>query len=186
MRFQPLLPVVLLVTALRVAAAAPCGSDDPVGTPDNATAQERRVLSACIAKSDVSKSDVSKPDVSKPDASKSDSTNPDNAKPDNAKSTRRRAGSPDGLIRACTGAIKSGQLGKAALAYAYVSRGYAHYANGRFDQGLADLDMAIGIKADLANAYLVRSFIHTARGSVRLAEDDLTEYKSLGGELSGC
>jgi tetratricopeptide (TPR) repeat protein len=159
-RFQPtetrtmhklLLPAILVFAALRVATAATCMSDDPVGRPEHATPEERVVLAACIAKSG-----------------------------------RRNASTPDSLIRGCTRAIKSGRLGKAALAYAYLSRGYVHYANSRHDQALEDLDKAIDLKPDYPNAYLVRSFIHSARGSQRLADEDVAQYKNLGGDLSGC
>jgi tetratricopeptide (TPR) repeat protein len=141
----------LLLGALRAATAATCGSEDPVGRPDHATPEERRELSACIAKAG-----------------------------------KRDGGAPDGLIRGCTNAIKSGRLGSHALAYAYLSRGYVHYANGRYDEALHDLDKAIELKPDYLNAYLVRSFIHSAQGSRSLADDDVAQYKYLGGDLSGC
>jgi tetratricopeptide (TPR) repeat protein len=98
----------------------------------------------------------------------------------------RNASSPEGLIRGCTRAIKSGRLGRRALAYAHLSRGYVHYANSRFDQALEDLDEAIALRPDYANAYRVRSYIHTAKGSTARAEEDMAQFKAAGGDMSGC
>ena len=103
-----------------------------------------------------------------------------------AKTGGRNASTPEGLIRGCTSAIKSGRLGRQALAYAHLSRGYVHYANSRFDQALEDLDRAIALKPDYANALLVRSHIHTAKGSTSRADEDMARFKAMGGDMSGC
>lgn len=70
---------------------------------------------------------------------------------------------PDGQIRGCTAAIKSGQWKGKDLAWAFINRGVGYAAKGQFDRAIQDHDQAIKLNPGQIDAYLNRGFAYLGK-----------------------
>jgi hypothetical protein len=88
-------------------------------------------------------------------------------------STEASGTSADLIIGACTSLIQSGGESTQGLALAFTNRGWQYgYAKTEFDQGLADLNVAIQLQPNYARAWADRCLLKAKKGDYDAALSD--------------